>query len=147
MKKALTIPLLAITGIAVGGGAAYGVQQLFPPQAKAAAHPKIVKAFVPTGKLLAPLVSADGRLAGYVTFELQLETEETDVDYVTARLPLLLDAVNMRTFRTPMATGPDGILPDLAVLRKLVLESAATAFGPKVVHRVVVMQAAPASSG
>ena len=143
MKKALGIPLLAIAGMALGGGAAFGVQQLFPPPAKAVQRPKIVTAFVPTGKLLAPLVSDDGRLAGYVTFELQLETEERDVGYVTARLPILLDAVNMRTFRTPMATGPDGVLPDLGVLRKLVLESAASAYGPKVVHRVIVMQAAP----
>lgn len=143
MKKALAIPLLAIAGIALGGGTAFGVQQLVPPPAKPT-HPKIVTAFVPTGKLLAPLVSADGRLTGYVTFELQLETEEKEVDYVTKRLPLLLDAVNLRTFRTPMATGPDGVLPDLAVLQKLVLEASASAYGPKVVRRVVVMQAAPA---
>jgi len=144
VKKALGIPLLAITGVALGGGTAFGVQQLVPAPPKTAARPKIVTAFVPTGKLLAPLVSADGRLAGYVSFELQLETEESDVDYVTKRLPLLLDAVNMRTFRTPMATGPDEVLPDLAVLRKVVSESADSAYGPKVVHRVVVMQAAPA---
>ncbi len=144
MKKALGIPLLAITGIALGGGTAFGVQQLVPAPPKSTPRPKIATAFVPTGKLLAPLVSPDGHLAGYVSFELQLETEESDVDYVTKRLPLLLDAVNMRTFRTPMATGPDDVLPDLAVLRKLVTESANSAYGPKVVHRVVVMQAAPA---
>ncbi len=144
MKKVLSIPLLAIAGAAIGGGTAFGVQRLVPPPAKTAPRPKIVTAFVPTGKLLAPLVSADGRLSGYVSFELQLETGESDVDYVTKRLPLLLDAVNMRTFRTPMATGPDEVLPDLAVLRKLVLESADSAYGPKVVKRVVVMQAAPA---
>jgi hypothetical protein len=142
VKKALVIPLLAVAGVALGGGTAFGVQRLFPPPAKTA-RPKIVPAFVPTGKLLAPLVSAEGRLAGYMTFELELQTEDNDVDYVTKRLPLLLDAVNMRTFRTPMASGPDEVLPDLAVLRKLVLEAAASVYGPKVVHRVVVMQAAP----
>lgn len=147
MKTALLLPILLVAGVGVGGGAAFGLRQLLPAPAAAqqkAARPKIETAFVPTGKILAPLVSSDGRLAGYVSFEVQLETEESDVEFVTARLPLLMDAINMRTFRTPMTSGPGGMLPDLAVFRKLVMASAAEAFGGKIVKRAVIMQATPA---
>ena len=147
MKTALLIPILLSAGVGVGGGAAFGLRQLLPTPAAAerqATRPKIETAFVPTGKILAPLVSADGRLAGYVSFEVQLETADGDVEFVTARLPLLMDAINMRTFRTPMSSGPGGMLPDLAVFRKVVMASAAEAFGGKVVRRAVIMQATPA---
>lgn len=147
MKTALLIPLLLVAGLGVGGGAAFGLQQLLPAPAAAAepaARPKVETAFVPTGKILAPLVSADGRLAGYVSFEVQLETAESEVDFVTARLPLLMDAINMRTYRTPMTSGPGGMLPDLAVFRKVVMASATEAFGAKIVERAVIMQATPA---
>lgn len=147
MKPALILPILLIAGIGVGGGAAFGLRQLLPPPAAASqaeARPKMETAFVPTGKILAPLVSPDGRLAGYVSFEVQLETADSDVEFVTARLPLLFDAINMRTFRTPMTSGPGGMLPELAVFRKVVMASAAEAFGGKVVKRAVIMQATPA---
>ncbi|WP_404367753.1 hypothetical protein AB5I39_13420 [Sphingomonas sp. MMS24-J45] len=146
MKTALLIPVLLVAGLGVGGGAAFGVRQLLPPPAatQEAAHPKVETAFVPTGKILAPLVSADGRLAGYVQFEVQLETDEHEVDFVTTRLPLLMDAINMRTYRTPMTSGPGGMLPDLAVFRKVVMTSAAEAYGGKIVKRAVIMTATPA---
>lgn len=145
MKAAFLIPLLLVAGVGLGGGTAFGVHQLLPSPAAAATAPvKAAPVFVPTGKILAPLVSTTGRLSGYVSFEVQLETEESDAAFVTARLPLLLDAINMRTFRAPMASGPDGMLPDLAVFRKLVTASASEAFGMNKVRRVVIMQATPA---
>ncbi len=65
-------------------------------------------------------------------------------DYVTARLPLLLHAINMRTFRTPMASGPDGLLPDLETFRRVVMASAPEAFGPGVLRKVAVTKVNPA---
>lgn len=147
MKTALLLPLLLIAGLGVGGGVAFGLRQMLPTPAAAAqpaTRPKLETGFVATGKILAPLVSSDGRLAGYVSFEVQLETTDSDAEFVTARMPLLLDAINMRTFRTPMASGPGGMLPDLAVFRKVVMAAAAEAFGAKVVRRAVIMQATPA---
>ena len=141
----LLIPLVLVAGLGVGGGAAFGVQRLMPASTAAPApKAETETGFVPTGKILAPLVSSTGRLTGYVSFEVQLETGSKDVEFVTARLPLLMDAINMRTFRTPMASGPEGMLPDLSVFRKLVMESAQEAFGAKVVRRAVIMQATPA---
>lgn len=147
MKPLLLFPILLLAGLGVGGGAAYGVHLFLPPApTDAAAHPPEATetVFTPTGKILAPLVSADGRLSGYVSFEVELETTEADVAFVTPRLPVLLNAINMRTFRSPLASGPDGMLPDLAVFRKVVLESSVEAFGPKIVRRAVVTQATPA---
>ena len=147
MKPALLIPIVLVAGLGVGGGTAFGMRFVLPAHeggGKVAPPPKIDTAFVPTGKILAPLVSADGRLSGYVSFEVQLEATEANVEFVTARMPLLMNAINMRTFRSPMASGPDGVLPNLAVFQKIVTDSATEAFGPKVVRRAVIMQATPA---
>ena len=147
MKRFL-LPLgVLIAGAGVGGGAAYGTGLLLgnQPTKGAAAEPEPEEtSFVPTAKILAPLVMPDGRLSGYVAFEVQLEVASDDAEFVTARLPLLLHAVNMRTYRTPMAAGPDGMLPDLATFRKVVMESAAEAFGKGVLQRAAITQAVPA---
>lgn len=151
MKPVLLVPILLVAGLGVGGGTAYGVRTLLPvpaagpgkPETKPAAEPEATS-FTPTGKILAPLVFADGRLSGYVSFEVQLETSETEVEFVTARLPVLLNAINMRTFRAPMASGPDGMLPDLEQFRRIVIESSNEAFGPEIVRRAVITQATPA---
>jgi len=149
LKPALLFPILLLAGLGVGGGAAFGVRVLLPAAtatpATATRKAEVpATAFTPTGKILTPLVFADGRLSGYVLFEVQLETTEADVAFVTPRLPLLLNAINMRTFRAPMASGPDGMLPNLDVFRKLVMEASTEAFGPKIVRRVAIVQAAPA---
>lgn len=146
MKPLILIPILLLVGVGVGGGTALAVRVLLPPVPTTANHraPSTGTTFTPTGKILAPLVFADGRLSGYVLFDVQLETSEADVSFVTPRLPVLLNAINMRTFRAPMASGPDGMLPNLDVFRKLVLESSDEAFGPHVVRRAVIVQAAPA---
>jgi hypothetical protein len=101
--------------------------------------------FVPVDKLLAPLVSAeDGRLTGYVQFQFNLEVPRDKSSDVTKRLPLLLHAINMRTFKTPMAAGKDGLLPSLDQFRKVVETAAPEAFGAGVVRKVAITQATPA---
>jgi hypothetical protein len=146
MKKFILLPILLLAGIGVGGGAAYGTITLMGPPGPAAA-PKaeeVEPSFVDAGKILAPLVSADGQLSGYVQFQVQLEVPEDKAEFVTARLPLLLHAINMRTYRTPMAAGPDGLLPDLGTFRKVVMDAAPEAFGAGVLRKVAVTQASPA---
>jgi len=146
VKTFILAPLLLVAGLGVGGGTAFGMQMLLPGKAAGApVKPKeVATSFVPAGKVLAPLVFTDGRLSGYVSIDVQLETADADVEFVTARLPLLLNAINMRTFRSPMASGPDGMLPNLGLFQKIVMDSAAEAFGPKIVRRAVIMQATPA---
>lgn len=146
MKKFL-LPLgVLIAGAGVGGGAAYGTGLLLgPAPAAGAAEPAPADmSFVPTAKIIAPLVMTDGRLSGYVAFEVQLEVAADEAERVAARMPLLLHAVNMRTYRTPMAAGPDGMLPELGVFRKVVMEAAVEAFGKGVVRKAAITGAVPA---
>ncbi|MCX8474608.1 MAG: hypothetical protein MT490_02315 [Sphingomonas sp.] len=151
MKKILFLLTVLLSGLGLGGGAAYATVLLLGAQAPApataaAAHvdDKVEPSFVDAGKILAPLVFADGRLSGYVQFQVQLEVPADKAEFVSARLPLLLHAVNMRTYRTPMAAGPDGLIPDLETFRKVVMAAAPEAFGPGVLRKVAVTQANPA---
>ena len=143
MKKFL-LPLgVLLAGTGVGGGAAYGTSLLLGPKPAPAAPEAAETSFVPAQKILAPLVDADGRLVGYTSLDIALEVEAEQAEAITAKLPLLLHAINMRTYRTPMAAGPDGLLPDLGMFRKLVMESATEAFGAGVVKRAAVTGAIP----
>ena len=78
MKRALSLLLLLILGVAIGGGAGYGAVLLFAKpggsEPKAAATPAAEppRSFVSSAKILAPLVFSDGRLAGYVNFDVSL---------------------------------------------------------------------------
>ena len=107
MKKLSFLILILLAGIGTGGGAGYAAILLLGTARPAEpAHPKEADPhFASAGKVLAPLVGADGSLSGYEQFDVQLEVAEDRVDFVTARLPLLLHEINMRTYRTPMASG------------------------------------------
>lgn len=150
MKKILFLLVVLLSGLGLGGAAAFGTLLVLGPRpasaAPAPAEAEDVKtAFVPVDKLLAPLVSADdGRLTGYVQFQFNLEVPEDKSAEVTARLPLLLHAINMRTFKTPLAAGKDGLLPSLDQFRKVVEASAPEAFGAGIVRKVAITQATPA---
>lgn len=146
MKKILLPLAVLVAGAGVGGGAAYGTRLLTGPASTAtpSAAASVKTGFVDAPKIVAPLVLPDGRLSGYVSFDASLEVPLDEMDRVTERLPLLLDAINMQTYRTPMAAGPDGLLPDLATFRRVVDAAAAQAYGPGVVRFVAVTNAVPA---
>ncbi|MCJ8158675.1 hypothetical protein [Sphingomonas sp. LaA6.9] len=139
MKGLLVSALVLTLGMGVGGGAAFGTSMML------GARPQSYESteFVPTGTVLAPLVFADGRLSGYVSFEVQLEVPSSAREDVEARLPILLNAINMRTYRTPMASGRDGLIPSLTAFRKVVVEAANETYGKDMVRRAVVTQASP----
>lgn len=149
MKKILFLVVVLLAGLGIGGGVAFTMVRVLGIGAPAKAAVETEKAeeagkFMPTGKILAPLVFADGRLAGYAALEVQLQVDEAKADFVNQRMPLLLHAINMRTYRTPLAAGPDGMLPDLEAFRKVVESAAAEAFGQKIVRKVAVTAATPA---
>ncbi|MGN6374332.1 MAG: hypothetical protein ACTHMG_02135 [Sphingomonas sp.] len=146
MKKLLLRFFLLLAGAGVGAGSGVAAHLLLGPhsvsQAKAATPSPTT--FVPLPRMLAPLVLPDGSLSGYVAFELQLGVGEKDAPRVTAELPLLQHAINMRTYRTPLAAGADGALPDIDLFRRVTMDAAKQVFGPGVVRRVAVTQALPA---
>ena len=144
-KKLMLTLAVAVAGIGVGGGSAYATAMLMgPPPAPSDAPVPDETALVPAGKVLAPLVFPDGRLSGYVSFELSIEVAADRSEEIAARMPILLNAINMRTYRTPMTSGREGMLPDLAVFRKLVVEAGDEAFGKGSVKRAAISQAVPA---
>ncbi|WP_137863387.1 MULTISPECIES: hypothetical protein [unclassified Sphingomonas] len=148
MKKILFLAIVMLSGLGLGGAAAFGTLVVLGPRpAHAAPAPaaEVETAFVQVDKLLAPLVSPDeGRLTGYVQFQFNLEVPKDKSGEVAKRLPLLLHAINMRTFRTPMAAGKEGLLPSLEQFRKVVEAAAPEAFGAGVVRKVAITQATPA---
>ncbi|MBC9032540.1 hypothetical protein IAG41_09065 [Sphingomonas sp. JC676] len=147
MKKILFLLIVLLAGLGLGGGAALATMLALGPRHETEAREAaddVKVSFVPTGKVLAPLVFADGRLAGYVQFDVELEVAQDKSAFVTERLPLLLHAINMRTYRTPMAAAPDGMLPDIEVFRKVVLQAAQEAFGAPIIRKVAVTAASPA---
>jgi hypothetical protein len=142
MKKILGWLLLLLLGVATGGAAAFGTALLTGPHV---AKPKEAPtAFLATGQILAPMVFADGRLAGYVNFDTQIEVPADQENVLKERLPVLLNAVNMRTYRTPMASGPDGLLPGVEQFRRVLMDAANESFGKENVRKVMVTQATPA---
>src|SRR5690606_7806556 len=140
MKRLLNLGLLLTLGLAVGAGSAYGAAMLLAPSERA----QSTNEFVETGPVLAPLVLDDGRLSGYASFEIQLEVPVNQVDFVRARILILHHAINLRTLRRPLASGPDGMLPNLEQFRKVVMSAAPEAFGDGVVRHAAITQASPA---
>lgn len=141
MKLLIRGLVLLPLGLIVGAGASYATAAILGPPA---AHEVVDSAFVPTGKVLAPLVLEDGRLAGYVSFEIQLEVPSDQVEFVTTRMPLLLHAINVANFRSPLASGRDGMLPNVEQFRKVVMAAAPQAFGNGVVRHAAITHADPA---
>lgn len=148
MKTPILAAIVVFAGAVVGGGASFATHLVLSAPAVPAKPVKpaepLAPSFVATGKILAPLVFPNGRLAGYVQFEAQLEIAPGQADFIKARLPLLMHALNMRTYRTPMTSGPDGSVPDLEVFRTLLLVASVEAFGPGQVKRAAITQATPA---
>jgi hypothetical protein len=144
MKKILIPLLMVIGGILFGAGGGYAAMLFLKPQAGHAKAAPVVTAFVPAGKILAPIVASDGKLSGYANFDVSLEVPVDKSAEVTEKLPLFLDAVNMRTYRAPMASGPQGVLPDLKVFERVLMDAAGESLAKDGVRRAIVTAAAPA---
>ncbi|RDS78695.1 hypothetical protein DL238_12665 [Alteriqipengyuania lutimaris] len=149
MKQMILPIALLIGGVGVGGGASYATATLLGPAGGSAASSaedgEAATTLVEVENVIAPLVLPDGqRLAGYVSFKLALQVPEEEAEDVTAHLPLLLHEINMRTYREPMASGPDGTLPTLEVFRAIVQEAADVAFDKGTVSAVAIASATPA---
>ena len=147
IKKVIMPLALLAGGVGTGGGAAYATGMLLgPPAPETAGAAKVEPTtLVEVDDVMAPLVLPDGqRLAGYVSFTLALKVPEEKAEDVTARLPMLRHEINMRTYRKPMASGPDGTLPTLEVFRDIVQEAADVAYDKGTVSAVAIASARPA---
>lgn len=150
MIKRIGIGVVAIVaGLGTGAGGAFLAAKFLPQFAHGSGggHGPVSRGpgeFVPPVQILAPLVFKDGRLAGYTNFEVQIEVDAGGSDEIGAKMPLLLNAVNLRTYRQPLASGPDGMLPAIAAFRRIVMDAATEVYGKDVVRSVAVTKAQPA---
>lgn len=151
MKPVLLYATVALVSVLAGAAGAFGtITFLKPPEdvaepAKEETVAGLPLVILPEIKVQAPLVFPNGRLAGYASFTFQLEVAEKDAARVTEELPVLLNAINVRSFRAPMARDPDGQIPDLGVFRDIVSQAHTEAFGKGVVQRVLIIEALPDS--
>ena len=146
MKPAILLLVMVLGGSTVGGASALTIT-LLRPQAEPESAQKHVAAedgeppeFVPA-EVLVPLVFSDGQLAGYASVKLELRVATGGAEEVKTRLPLLLNAINLQTYRTPLASGSDGRMPDLAGFRKLVQRSADQSLGKGTILQVAITEA------
>ena len=147
IKKMIMPIVLLAGGVGIGSGAAYGTTMLLGPAEPGgeSSEEAVPTTLVEVNDVMAPLVLPDGqRLAGYVSFEVALEVPEDKAEDVTAHLALLRHEINMRTYRKPMASGPDGTLPTLEIFREIVQEAADAAFEKGTVSAVAIASARPA---
>ncbi|GAB5349275.1 hypothetical protein [Alteriqipengyuania sp. 357] len=147
IKKIIMPIALLAGGVGIGSGAAYATAMVLGSAEGGGAGGSEAgpTTLVKVEDVIAPLVLPDGqRLAGYVSFQLALQVPEDKADEVSAHIPLLLHEINMRTYRTPMASGPDGTLPTLEVFRQIVQEAADIAFEKGTVSAVAISGARPA---
>lgn len=142
MKKILLPLVVLLTGAGVGCGSAIATRHFAGPP-KPAVKVEAPLVFVPVVKIVAPLVLTGGGLAGYISFDTELQVEDSAQADVTAKLPLLLHALNMRTYKQPLATGPDGMLPNIRELRGVVEAACIEVFGKTVVRRIAITRAEP----
>jgi hypothetical protein len=141
MNRFMQLLIVPAAGLALGAAGAFAVHIAEVAQESAALR---TTTFVPAGTILLPLVLPNGRLSGYVNITTQIEVTLAAQEKVRSDMPLLLDAINMRAYRTPLAAGADGQLPRVEAFRKLVLDAAIATFGREGVRRAVVMQVQPA---
>lgn len=147
MKRSLIIFATIIGGLLVGGGAGWAALMLLNPQSEAVPKLSIGEeqlAFVEVPRMIAPLVDGEGQLMGYNRFVVQLQVPADNAEIMLTKIPLVQDAINMRTFRAPMAAGPDGQRPNLEVFRQTVQQAAEEVYGKKQVRRILVTYAGPA---
>lgn len=138
-----TYRMLALipAGLALGAAGALSAQA-WSAQRDATAQEET--SFVSAGTIPIPLVLSDGRLGGYVDVTSQVEVSRAAEPDVRKRMPLMLDAVNMRAFQTPLARIPDGQIPRLDALRRMMQQAAVATFGRAAVRRVVIVRVSPA---
>ena len=136
---------MALAGLLAGAGGGAAVTLLLPAGEPKRAPIEVGDSrFVTLGALLVPLSLPDGRLTGFMRVEAQLEVAESDEEGVTARLPLVIHAVNLRAYGKPLAVGVDGRLPDAPAIRTIVAAEAGKVLGKGVVRSVALTSVAPA---
>ncbi len=149
MKHLVIIIFALLLGVGSGGSAMY----FLGPTVDRAAQPASAAPALREGsvilrpfKVRTPIVYSDGNLSTYVKFSVQLLVTKDFADKANEMQPMVINEINMRTFRTPLAMGPDGQIPNLQVFRDIALASARKVLGRSNVNKVLITDVEPNST-
>lgn len=150
-KPSRLVPaLLAVVGLALGGGGATAWFLFLGPQAgseaEAPARPKGPPAppvFVDVNRLTIPLVNAEGMLSGHMNLDMKFEVAADDADFVKARIPMMRHAINETLSRTSIADKNNPQLLDYALAQKVLRDAANRALTREAVRTVQINNALP----
>jgi hypothetical protein len=112
MKKILFLLIVLLAGLGLGGGAAFATMLALGPRHEAESRRRQGRCRGREGQLRADRQESWRRSSSPTATSPAMSSSissskwpQDKSDFVTARLPLLLHAINMRTYRTPMAAG------------------------------------------
>lgn len=150
MRQILTIILCLLAGIGIGGGGTYAYALNFGLGGKPATNRtdpagdnKVLAPF----KIRAPITFEDGTLATYAVFKVQLVVKAEAAEKAETNEAMVLNAINMRTYKTPLIKGPDGQLPDVETFRKVISEAGSEALGKGVIANILITDVQPDETG
>ena len=141
--KPFVIPAIClIVGLAVGAGGMFIYNGQFggasEPAPTAPSTLPDESTVLPPFKVRAPIVTSDGTLATYAVFTVQLAVAKDAAESAPEQVPMILNAINMRTYETPLAKGVDGKMPSLRHFHDLVSAAAKPILGQSVLAKVMV---------
>lgn len=134
-----TLGLLFGTLSSAGAYIAYGARVELAQESE-----PLELAYIETGKLLLPLVDADGDLVSYIAIQAKLEVLAADASEARQLLPYILNEINMVAWQTGLSAGRDGMLLNTKTAEKLYFDAARRAFNRDAVRRVLLISIVPA---
>jgi hypothetical protein len=150
MRQILIAILCLISGIAAGGGGTYAYAVNFGlPDGKGPKRPdpsganKVLAPF----KIRAPITYEDGTLATYAVFKIQLVVKEEAAEKAEEKEAFLINAINMRTYKTPLVKSSDGQIADIETFRKVISDASAEALGKGVAANILITDVQPDETG
>lgn len=150
MKQVMIVILCLLAGLGIGAGGTYAYALNFglgdetgPKRPDPAGENKALAPF----KVRAPITFEDGTLATYAVFKVQLVVKEEAALKAEEEEAKVINAINMRTFKTPLVKGPDGQIPDIESFRKVVAEAGTEALGKGVVANILITDVQPDETG
>lgn len=150
MKQIIVIILCLLVGLGAGAGGTYAYALNFglgDKQGPDRPDPKGANKVLPPFKVRAPITFEDGTLATYAVFKVQLVVKEEAAMKAEEEEAMVINAINMRTFKTPLVKGPDGQIPDVEVFRKIVSAAGTEALGKGVVSNILITDVQPDETG
>jgi hypothetical protein len=150
MKQILIAILCLLAGLGIGGGGTYAYAINVGLGGKPATErpdPAGENKMLAPFKIRAPITYEDGTLATYAVFKVQLVVKAESAEKAETDEALVINAINMRTFKTPLVKTEDGQIPDVEAFRKVIADAGTEALGKGVVANILITDIQPNETG